>query len=173
MDPMVATFYSWLFGVLELELELCNLFLIISKQCGRRSEILAPVDVKFYWLSNDVSFDKIRILRFAVERHKVRHLHVHTSIRFGQYEKKHAGKCAKIYDTQDYLWIEMWVVFLKTLFRVFLLFTLEHSTLWQSVWFIDGYVAHFSRLLSSNIRINQRAVYACRLVNIWVSCAWF
>ena len=27
------------------------------------------LDAKFYWLSND----KIRILRFAVERHKVRH----------------------------------------------------------------------------------------------------
>ena len=55
--------------MLELELEFCNLFFIISKQRGGGSEILAPVDVKLYWLSNDISFVKIRILRFSVERH--------------------------------------------------------------------------------------------------------
>ena len=71
---MVTTFYSWLFGVLELELEFCNLFLIISKQRGSGSEILSLVDVKLYWLSNDISVIKIRILHFAAERHKVRHV---------------------------------------------------------------------------------------------------
>ena len=83
---MVTTFYSWLFGVHLGELEFCNLFLINSKQRGGGSEIFAAVDVKFYWLSNDISFVKIRILRFSVERQSEA-CHVHKSMRYGQYEK--------------------------------------------------------------------------------------
>ena len=70
----MTTFYSWLFWVQQGELELCNLFLIISKQRGRESEILVLVDVKFYWLLTCISFVKICILHFAVERYKVRHV---------------------------------------------------------------------------------------------------
>ena len=92
---MVTTFYSWLFGVRELELEFCNLFLIISKQRGGGSEILASVDVKFYCLSNDISFVKIRFLRFAVERHKVRHVMFIKACVLAKIKKTHTGEVWK------------------------------------------------------------------------------
>ena len=94
---MVTTFYSWPFGVLEQELEFCNLFLIIVKQRGGGSEILAPKDVKFYWLSTYISFVKIRILRFAVERHKVRHVMFIQGTVLASMKKPHAGEVWKKY----------------------------------------------------------------------------
>ena len=81
--------------MLELELEFCKLFLIISKQRGGGSEILALVDVKFYWLSNDISFVKIRILRFSVERHKVRHVMSIQGTILASMKKTHAGEVWK------------------------------------------------------------------------------
>ena len=45
--------------------------MIISKEKGGGSEKFAPIDAKYYWLSNDTSFVKIRILRFAADRYKV------------------------------------------------------------------------------------------------------
>ena len=73
----MTTFYGWLFGVLELELEFCNLFLIFfSKQRAGEARflILVPVDLKFYWLLNDISVVRIGVLHFAEERHKVRNV---------------------------------------------------------------------------------------------------
>ena len=52
-------------GILQLILD-------YIKTEGRGSEILASVDVKFYWILNDIRFVKFYILRFVVERHKVR-----------------------------------------------------------------------------------------------------
>ena len=71
----------------------------ISKQRDGGSEVLAPVDVKFYWLSNDISVTKIRILRFAVERLKVRHaMFIQGSILASM--KKNAGEVRKKYITR-------------------------------------------------------------------------
>ena len=83
---------TYFIGLLELELEFCNLFLIISKHRGRGSEMLAPVYVKFYWLSNDISFVKIRILCFAVDRHKVRHVMFIQGFILASMKKLHAGE---------------------------------------------------------------------------------
>ena len=100
---MVTTFYSWPFGVLEQELEFCNLFLIILKKRGRGSEILAPKDVKFYWLSTYISFIKIRILHFAVERHKVRHVMFIQGTVLASMKNHMRGRCGKMCNMQDNL----------------------------------------------------------------------
>ena len=92
----MTTFYSWPFGVLEQELEFCNLFLIILKQRVGGNEILAPKDVKLYWLSTYISFVKIRILHFAVERHKVRHVMLIQAPSLTSMKKPHAGEVWKI-----------------------------------------------------------------------------
>ena len=63
-------------------------------------EILAPKDVKFYWLSNDISFVNIRILRFALERHKLRHVMLIQAPGLSRMKKAHAGSVKKIY----YVW---------------------------------------------------------------------
>ena len=128
---MVATFYSWLFEVLELELEFRNLFLIISKQREEGSEILAPLDVKLYCLSNGISSVKNSYSAICCRETESEVCHVRKSVPFGQYEKKHAVEVWKnIYAGLSVNWNES--SFLNCILR-FSLFSLEHSKSWQSV----------------------------------------
>ena len=59
------------------------------------SGILAPVDVKFYWFSNDISLIKIFILSFVTKLYEVRHVMFVTACVLASMKNHMRGKCGE------------------------------------------------------------------------------
>ena len=90
------------------------------------SEILILVDVEFYRLSNDISFVKISILHFAVDRHKVRHVMFINTCILVSMKKKRMGEVWKTYMICRLICELKKSSFLENCILCFLLFILAH-----------------------------------------------